>query len=161
MRFLSLDYGTKRIGVAVSDEFAFGAYPLTTIHRSRSLTHDLQEILRLAQKEGVGAIVVGLPINADGTHGPSAQNAASFAASLGKRTKLPIHLHDEFLTTAEAEEAMIAMDISRKKRRETIDKAAAALILESFLRTQQEKNKNNGDEKAATKTPREASELSE
>ena len=138
MRFLALDYGTKRIGIAVCDELEFGAYPLKTLTRSRSLNCDLQEIARLAQKEQAEGIVVGLPVNADGTHGPSAENASAFAKSLGKRTPLPIHLHDEFLTTAEAEEQMIAMDISRKKRRETIDKQAAALILESFLRTRRE-----------------------
>jgi putative Holliday junction resolvase len=157
MRLLALDYGTKRIGVAVSDELAFGAYPLTTIHRSRLLTHDLQEILRIAQKEEVGAIVVGLPLNADGTQGSSAKNAASFAASLGKRTTLPIHLHDEFLTTAEAEEAMISMDVSRKKRRETIDKAAAALILDSYLRAQRER----ASIESMSEAPTDASKLTE
>jgi putative holliday junction resolvase len=138
MRFLAVDYGTKRIGLAVCDELEFGAYPFKTLIRSRSLTHDLGEIARLATVERVGGIVVGLPLNADGSRGPAAENAAAFARSLGKQTALPIHLHDEFLTTAEAEEELIAADVSRKKRRAVIDQMAAVHLLESFLRARKE-----------------------
>jgi putative Holliday junction resolvase len=79
MRLLGVDYGTRRIGLAVSDELGFGAYPLATITRSRRLGHDLDEIARHAVKEEVGQIVVGLPVNADGTHGPAAEAATQFA----------------------------------------------------------------------------------
>ncbi|MBC8138944.1 MAG: Holliday junction resolvase RuvX [Fibrella sp.] len=134
MRFLAIDYGTKRIGLAACDELEFGAYPLTTIHRSRSLRHDLGEILRLATGEQIQAIVIGLPLNADGSHGPSAQAATEFSRALSKMTTLPISLHDEYGTTADAEEMMLEADISRAKRREKIDQMAAASILRSFLR---------------------------
>jgi putative holliday junction resolvase len=146
MRYLAVDYGTKRIGLAVCDELEFGCYPLTTVTRSRSLTHDLGEIARLAEKEKAKGIVVGLPLNADGTRGPAAENAAAFARSLVKHTKLPIELHDEFLTTFEAEEELIAADVSRKRRREVIDQMAAVHLLESFLRARKE-------QKASAATP--------
>jgi putative Holliday junction resolvase len=142
VRYLAVDYGTKRIGLAVSDELEFGAYPLTTVTRSRSLNHDLGEIARIAAKEQAEGIVIGLPLNADGTRGPAAEAAAAFARSLGKHTSLPITLHDEFLTTAEAEEELIAADVSRRKRRAVIDQMAAVHLLESFLRA---KHESKGD----------------
>jgi putative Holliday junction resolvase len=138
MRYIAVDYGTKRIGLSVCDELEFGAYPLRTLIRSRSLNHDLGEIARLAEKEEAEGIVVGLPVNADGTHGTSAEAAKAFARSLGKHTPLPIYLHDEFLTTADAEAELIAADVSRKRRREVIDQMAAVHLLESFLRAKQE-----------------------
>lgn len=138
MRYLAVDYGTKRVGLATGEDDGFGAYPLTTLVRSRSLPHDLGEIARLAGKETVNALVVGLPINADGSLGPSAEAAIRFARALAKRTPLPVYLHDEFLTTAEAEEELIAADVSRRKRREVIDRMAAVHLLESFLRTRRE-----------------------
>jgi putative holliday junction resolvase len=138
MRYLGVDYGTKRIGLAVTDELEWGASPLRTLVRSRSLNHDLGEIARLAAKEDVKGIVVGLPVNADGTHGPSAVAAQALAKSLGKHTPLPIVMHDEFLSSWEAEEQLIAQDVSRKKRREVIDQMAAVQILESFLRAKKE-----------------------
>lgn len=138
MRYLGVDYGTKRVGLAVTDELEWGAYPLRTLVRSRSLNHDLGEIARIAAKEAVEAIVVGLPVNADGTHGPSAQAAQAFARALGKHTSLPIALHDEFLSSWEAEEALIAQKVSPQKRRAVLDQMAAVQILESFLRTKKE-----------------------
>jgi putative Holliday junction resolvase len=143
MRYLAVDYGTKRVGLAVCDELEFGAYPLTTVTRSRSLNHDLAEIARLARKEEAEAIVVGLPLNADGSHGPAAEAATAFARSLGKHTPLPITLHDEFLTTWEAQEELIAADVSRKKRRAVIDQMAAVYLLEAFLRAKKEKTKSS------------------
>jgi len=138
MRFLAIDYGTRRIGLAVCDELEFGAYPLRTLTRSRSLRHDLAEIARLAQKEGAEGLVVGLPLNADGSRGPSAEAAAQFARSLAKHTRLPISMHDEFLTTADAEAELIEADVSRRRRREVIDQMAAVHLLEAFLRHRQE-----------------------
>ena len=141
MRFLAVDYGTKRIGLAICDELEFGAYPLTTIHRSRSLRHDLGEIVRLATKEQAQGIVVGLPLNADGSHGPSAQAATEFSRALAKQTTLPITLHDEFGTTMDAEEIMLEADLSREKRRGMIDQMAAASLLRSFLRDRADKQR--------------------
>ena len=134
MRILAVDYGTRRVGIAVCDELEFGAYPLTTVIRSRSLRHDLAEIARLAAREEAGAIVVGLPLNADGTRGPSAVAATQFARALAKHTPLPIEMHDEFLTTWEANAELIEADVSRQKRRKIIDQMAAVHLLEAFLR---------------------------
>lgn len=139
MRLLGVDYGTKRIGLAVSDELGFGAYPLATLNRSRRLGHDLDEIARYAEREQAGRIVVGLPLNADGSHGPAAEAASAFARSLANHTPVPIVLHDEFLTTWEAEEDLLAADVSRKRRRAVIDQMAAVKILEGFLRAQNER----------------------
>lgn len=138
MRYLAVDYGTKRIGLAVTDELEFGAYPLRTLVRSRSLRHDLAEIARLAAKEEVKELIVGLPLNADGSRGPAAENAAQFARALQKHTPLPIRLHDEFLTTWEAEQELIEADVSRRRRREVIDQMAAVHLLEAFLRAKKE-----------------------
>lgn len=139
MRFVAVDYGTRRVGLAVCDEIEFGAYPLATITRSRSLRHDLQEIARRATVAEAQGIVVGLPLNADGSHGPAAEAATTFAKALGRHTTLPITLWDEFLTTFEAEEELIAADVSRKKRRQVIDQMAAVHLLESFLRARRER----------------------
>ena len=144
MRFLAVDYGTRRIGLAVCDELEFGAYPLATIQRSRRLGHDLDEIARRASSAEAAGIVVGLPLNADGSRGPAAEAAAAFARALGKRTPLPITLWDEFLTTAEAEAELIAGDVSRAKRRRVIDQMAAVHLLESFLRARAEAERQNG-----------------
>jgi len=139
VRLLGVDYGTKRIGLAVSDELGFGAYPLATLNRSRRLGHDLDEIAQHAAREQAGRIVVGLPLNADGSHGPAAEAASAFARSLARHTPLPIVLHDEFLTTWEAEEDLLALDVSRKRRRAVIDQMAAVKILEGFLRAEKER----------------------
>lgn len=139
MRLLGVDYGTKRIGLAVSDELGFGAYPVATLHRSRRLGHDLDQIARYAAREQAGRIVVGLPLNADGSHGPAAEAASAFARALAAHTPLPIVMHDEFLTTWEAEEDLLAADVSRKRRRAVIDQVAAVKILEGFLRAEKER----------------------
>lgn len=144
MRFLAVDYGTRRIGLAVCDELEFGAYPLATIQRSRRQGHDLDEIARRAASAEAEGIVFGLPLNADGSRGPAAEAAAAFARALAKRTPLPITLWDEFLTTAEAEAELIASDVSRAKRRRVIDQMAAVHLLESFLRARSAAERQNG-----------------
>lgn len=133
-RYLAVDPGTKRIGLAVCDELEFGAYPLVTLQRSKRLGHDLDEILRHAAKEKVVGIVVGLPLNADGSAGPAAEAATAFGNALRKRTELPVVHHDEFHTTADAEAELIAQDVSRRRRREVIDQMAAVHLLEAFLK---------------------------
>lgn len=138
MRFFGVDYGTKRVGLAVGSDDGFRSSPVKTLVRSRSLHHDLAEIVRLAAKEETQGFVVGLPVNADGTHGPSAIAATQFARSLMKHTSLPIYLHDEFLTTWEAEQEMLDADVSRAKRRAVIDQMAAVHLLEGFFRARKE-----------------------
>lgn len=137
-RYLAVDPGTKRIGVAVCDALEFGAYPLLTLHRSKRLGHDIDELVRIALKEQVVGIVVGLPLNADGSHGPSAEAATAFGNALRKRTALPVIHHDEYHTTADAEAELIAQDVSRQRRRAVIDQMAAVHLLEAFLKARRD-----------------------
>jgi len=138
MRYLAIDYGTKRIGLAVCDELEFAAYPLTTVHRSRSRQHDLGEIARLARVNEAGGIVVGLPLHADGSRSPMAEGATRFANDLAAHLTLPFFFQDEFLTSSDAEAELIEMDVSRERRKKIIDQMAAVHLLEAFLRAKKE-----------------------
>ncbi len=130
MRYLALDLGGKRIGVAIgSDDFGL-ARPLTIIKR-RSLSEDFARIAELAQREGAEALVVGLPLNMDGTLGPQALWAQSYAEALAKHLGLPLYLWDERLTSEEAEAIRAAQ--GRWRRGEALDDVAAAVILQGFL----------------------------
>lgn len=138
---MAIDYGSKRIGLAAGDAPAHPddpilPYPVATVTRSRSLGHDIGEILRFAEKEKTQAFVIGLPLHADGSHGASAQAATEFASAVKKRTSLPVEMFNEWGTTLDAEEIMLDADVSRAKRRERIDRMAATSILLGFLRYQ-------------------------
>lgn len=127
-----LDLGTKTIGVAVSDLGLTLATPRGTIRRSK-FTRDAELLLELLQKEEAGAIVIGLPVNMDGSEGPRAQATRAFVRNLGQKCELPVAFWDERLSTVAAERALIGMDVSRAKRAERIDAAAAAFILQGAL----------------------------
>jgi putative Holliday junction resolvase len=129
---LGLDLGTKTIGVAVSDPDRRLAAGVETIKR-RSLSADAARLLALAGERRAVGIVLGLPINMDGSEGPRAQSTRAFARNLGNRTDLPIALWDERLSTAAVERALIAADASRKKRAAVIDEHAAVYILQGAL----------------------------
>lgn len=131
-RLIGLDLGTKTIGVAVSDVELRVATPLTTISRTK-FKADAAELLRIAENEKAFAIVIGLPLNMDGSEGPRAQAARAFGRNLSPLLDVPIVYWDERLSTVAAERAMIEADLSRKKRAERIDAAAAAIILEGAL----------------------------
>lgn len=132
-RILGLDLGTKTIGLAISDGLFMGASPLHTIRRTK-FTQDARELLDIAAREQVGALVLGLPVEMDGTEGKRCQSTRQFAANLRPLTDLPVAFWDERLSTAAVERMMIReMDMSRKKRAATVDKAAAAYILQGFL----------------------------
>ncbi|RWO35238.1 MAG: Holliday junction resolvase RuvX [Mesorhizobium sp.] len=127
-----LDLGDKTIGVAVSDRgFAF-AHPRPVIMRRKFLL-DAAVLLALLQKENVGAVVLGLPVNMDGSEGPRAQKSRAFARNMAGVTDLPFVLWDERLSTVAAERTLIEMDFSRRKRAGKIDSAAAAFILQGAL----------------------------
>jgi putative Holliday junction resolvase len=129
---LGLDLGTKTIGVAASDPNRRVAMPVETIARSR-FALDAGRILELsAERHGVG-LVLGLPINMDGSEGPRAQSTRAFARNLAKLTDIPIALWDERLSTVAVERALIAADASRAKRKAVIDQHAAAFILQGAL----------------------------
>lgn len=137
MRILGLDIGTKRIGVAVSDDMAIIANGRETLER-RGLDEDLKAISDISKKEKVQMIVVGLPKNMDGSIGIMARDVMDFASQLGEFTGLPVKLWDERLSTVEAEKLLISADVSRKKRKKVIDKLAATIILQSFLNSRRE-----------------------
>lgn len=132
MRILSLDIGKKRIGIAISDALGLTAQPLETLYR-KTESADFQQIKKVAQNMSVTEIVVGLPLNMDGTVGPQAKDAYDFVEKLKKELEIPIKLWDERLTTLEANRILIEADISRKKRKKVDDKLAAQLILQSYL----------------------------
>jgi len=130
---LGLDLGTKTIGVAISDVSLMIASPLATIAR-RKFAQDFAALEALMAERGAGALVIGLPLEMDGREGPRAQSARSFAAEVLKRRDLPIAFWDERLSTAAVQRMLTAeADLSRKRRGELVDKAAAAYILQGML----------------------------
>jgi len=129
---LGLDLGSKTIGVAASDPDRKLAAGVTTIART-NFTTDARRLLALAAERGAVGLVLGLPINMDGSEGPRAQSTRAFARNLAKLTDLPIALWDERLSTAAVERELIAADVSRKKRAAVIDQHAAAYILQGAL----------------------------
>lgn len=132
MRIIGLDYGERRIGMAVSDELGLTAQALEVYER-RNRRADLIYLAGKARGLGAQLIVVGLPLNMNGTRGPSASAAESFGMALGRAAGLPVVFIDERLTTAEAVRGLRAMEVPRDRRREVVDKTAAALILQGYL----------------------------
>lgn len=132
MRLLGLDVGTKTVGLALSDVTRIIASGLTTLARSK-FAADAKRLLEIAGEHGVGGLVIGLPVNLDGSEGPRAQATRAFTRNLAKLTPLPMLLWDERLTTAAAERSLLEADVSRRRRAEVIDKVAATLILQSAL----------------------------
>jgi len=131
-RLLGLDVGTKTIGLALSDTTLMIATPLETIRRTR-FRDDVQRLLAVMAKHAVGGIVIGLPLALDGSDSPRTQGVRQFAKNLAAHTDLPIAFWDERLSTAAVERGMIAADLTRARRAELIDKAAAAYILQGLL----------------------------
>ncbi len=131
-RVLGLDLGTKTIGLALSDVSCSIASPLETIRRTK-FTKDAEALLALCRDHDIGGLVIGLPINMNGTEGPRAQATRAFGRNLRPLTELPIAFWDERLSTAAAERVVIEADLSRAKRAEKIDAAAAAVILQGAL----------------------------
>ena len=129
---LGLDLGTKTIGVAVSDLHRQVASPLRTIRREK-FTLDAAELLKIVAEREIGGLILGLPMNMDGSEGPRCQSTRAFARNLEKLTALPIGFWDERLSTVAAERAMLEADLSRKKRAERIDNVAAGFILQGAL----------------------------
>ncbi len=127
-----LDLGNKTIGVAVSDLGLSFAHPRPVIIRKK-FTLDANALITLLTKENVGAMVIGLPINMNGSEGQHAQKSRAFVRSLANIIELPFAYWDERLSTVAAERALLEMDMSRRKRDQRIDSAAAAFILQGVL----------------------------
>jgi putative Holliday junction resolvase len=132
MRVLGIDYGSKRIGLALSDEMAMIAQPLEFVP-AEPLSNALERLAAITRERGVGKIVVGLPRNMDGSYGPAAEKARGFVAALQAKVATPIRTWDERLTTVSANRALIAAGMSRQKRKTKVDQTAAAILLQSFL----------------------------
>jgi len=135
-RYLALDVGNKRIGVAVSDELGLTAQPVMTLERHRNQRDDLRSLARLARRFGVAGIVVGNPLHMTGEVSPQAAKTQAFAAELGELAKLPIHLWDERLTSEEAHRILYEAGHARQDHRKLVDQVAATLILRSFMEDQ-------------------------
>jgi putative Holliday junction resolvase len=131
-RLLGFDVGEKTIGLALSDPTLAIATPLETLRRGK-FAADVEKLKVIIARQGVGGLVLGLPVNMDGSEGPRAQSARAFARNLAKLTQLPIALWDERLSTAAVERDLIAADVSRRKRAAVIDQHAAAFILQGAL----------------------------
>jgi putative Holliday junction resolvase len=131
-RLLGLDLGTKTIGLAISDSNWSIASAVKTIRRTK-FTADVQEMLEFATAEKVQGLVLGLPLNMDGTEGPRVQATRAFARNLLAHTDLPLIYWDERLSSYTAEQFMLEADVSRKKRAKSIDHMAASIILQGCI----------------------------
>lgn len=131
-RLIGLDFGSKRIGVAVSDALGVSAHPVGEVRRT-SVPRDLDAVAEYVKEYEAEGVVIGLPRNMNGTLGPAADKVLAFTSRLRSRLDVPVETWDERLTTAEAERVLIGADLSRKRRREVIDRLAAVLILQGFL----------------------------
>lgn len=132
VRLMGLDLGEKTIGLAISDVRRTIASPLETIKRAK-FRADAERLLKLARLHDVGALVVGLPLNMNGSEGPRAQAVRAFVRNLAPLTELPVAFWDERLSTAAVTRTLIAADASRKRRAALVDKMAAAYFLQGAL----------------------------
>ncbi len=130
MRYLAIDHGARRIGLAICDAQETIASPLCVLDGG---TDVLTRIAEIVETEGVGAIVMGLPLNMDGSEGPQAAKVRAFAERVGCHVGLPVHFQDERLSSFGAEEKLAPAGLSRARKRDLLDAVAAAEILRSFL----------------------------
>jgi putative Holliday junction resolvase len=140
MRAMAIDYGTKAIGVAISDELQLTVRPLTTIRRGRKkYARVIDEIRTLVGENEIGVLAVGLPINMDGTRGEAAARVEKFVADLQNRLTIPIVIIDERLTSYEADRILRDMGVSERRARS--DEYAAAIILQDYLDQEERRHK--------------------
>jgi len=131
-RILALDFGSKNIGLAISDELGLTAQGLPTLRRSNK-RNDLDHLRRVIRQFGVSELVLGLPLRMSGAEGVQAERVREFAEELRRKFKLPVHLFDERLTSVEANRVLRESEMSIQRRAEVVDQLAAVLILQSFL----------------------------
>ncbi|TDF97694.1 Holliday junction resolvase RuvX [Paenibacillus piri] len=131
-RLMGLDYGDKTIGIALSDELGWTAQGLEVIRRTTA-ERDLGRLRDIIAQYKVEELVVGLPKNMNNTIGPRGEKCMEFARYLQETLEMPVHMWDERLTTVSAQRTLIEADVSRKKRKQVIDKMAAALILQNYM----------------------------
>jgi putative Holliday junction resolvase len=131
-RLLGLDLGEKTIGLALSDTSRSVATPMETLRRSK-FTADAEKLGKIVAEQDVGAVVIGLPLNMDGSAGPSAQSARAFGRNLATRMPVPVIFWDERLSTVAVTRALLDADTSRRRRADLVDKMAAAYILQGAV----------------------------
>ena len=136
MRVLGIDLGSKRIGIATSDRSGTIATPYTVLLRCGSMGGDHRNIAKMVVEEEAEAVIVGLPLNMDGSEGKAAQAARVEAARMATVVGVPVHVHDERLTTVEADRVLMEQKMNAQARRRVVDKVAAAVMLQSWLDTQ-------------------------
>ena len=132
MRILAVDYGRRRVGLAVSDEMGFAARGLPTV-RADSRSSAVDSVAQVASDVGAAALLVGLPLNMDGSRGPMAEAAEAFAAALSRTTGLPVRLWDERLTTVAARRTIREIGARKRNEKGTVDRMAAVLLLNNYL----------------------------
>jgi putative holliday junction resolvase len=132
MRVLAIDHGTKRMGIALSDELGMIAQPLEFV-LAEPFDKFLSRLKELIQEKQVELLLVGMPRNMDGSYGPAALKVQEFVAVLKEALTVPIKTWDERLTSAQANRFLIQADVRREKRKEKVDKMAAAILLQSYL----------------------------
>jgi putative Holliday junction resolvase len=139
--YLAIDYGSRRIGLAAGDTQSGIASPLKTIEGTGTPRSDAAAVLRHGAQFDVDGFVIGLPLNMDGSEGPQARATRAFGDALAAASDKPIHYWDERLSSFAAEDLIQAEELTRKKKRSRVDRVAAQLILQEFLRAQQEPGK--------------------
>ena len=132
-QIIAFDIGDKRIGVAVSDPFGEYAMPVETYWRTKNFTHDVEQIVKIAEARFVGTIVCGLPVNFDGSESVQTVKTMRFIEAMREKTKIPIELEDERFTTLQAHEILIQEGVRREKRKNNVDSIAASYILDTYL----------------------------
>jgi putative holliday junction resolvase len=132
MRVLAIDHGSKRMGIAVSDELQMIAQPLEFVP-AEPLEKFFERLRQIVGEKDVGLIVIGVPRNMDGTYGPAATKVQEFITKLKAAVTVPIKTWDERLTSVQANRYLIEADVRRSKRKEKVDKTAAAILLQSYL----------------------------
>jgi putative holliday junction resolvase len=144
-RIMAVDIGTKRVGAAISDPLGITTRSLGHL-KCTGQKEALEKVKKLVEEHSPGVVVVGIPLNLDGTEGPMAVKARRFAESLREMIRIPVETTDERLTTREAENILIDADVRRDKRKQVIDGMAAAIILQKYLdKTKKEKAVENED----------------
>ncbi|MBU4201210.1 MAG: Holliday junction resolvase RuvX [Verrucomicrobia bacterium] len=143
-RILGIDYGERRLGFAISDETGIIAMPLcvVTVEHPR---HALDEVQRLVREKQAGQVVIGMPLNMNGTRGPASEAVARFVTRLSKTISIPVATWDERLSSKAAERILIDADVRREKRKGVIDQLAAQIMLQSYLDAMAGQSAGNDD----------------
>lgn len=151
-RTLGIDYGERRVGLAISDELGMMAMPLDILS-VQSFKQVVRDVLSLCQEKQVAVIVVGLPLNMDGSRGPAVEAVERFVRELRQQDNRPVELWDERMSSRQVERMLIDSDVSRSRRKGLVDKLAAQVVLQSYLDAHSPENENIGGD---TSSPEEA-----